>query len=158
MPFEPLGTDEPLTEENAPPPRDFEMALAGGCSVALLGSLAIFLLTIWPFFVIPEQSVAGLRQILLWGGVPSTLLGILLVRIFQTPGLSAYGGGAMCAALFMWLRLSQTMLRNADASTELPPVEYSPAMAYLLPLGWVLLAAILIAIFFPRERSPKASG
>lgn len=156
MPFEPLGTDEPLTEENAPPPRDFEMALAGGCSVALLGSLAILLLTIWPFFVFPEYSVAGLRQILLVGGVPATVVGILLVRLFNTPGLSAYGGGAMCAALFMWLRLSQTMIRNSDASTELPPVEYSPLVAYALPLGWVLLAAIIIAIVFPRERLPKS--
>lgn len=153
MPFEPLGTDEPLAD--APKKhRDFESQIMAGCTTIVLASLITYALTVWPWFTMEEYTVRGLLTIALAGMLPATLFGIFCSRKFDQAGASGFFGGAMATGVFIYLRLQQTML--GKHSVDLPMPEYPEGFGWAVPLAWVLLAAAVAWVARPRPKSPSS--
>lgn len=148
MPADGLGTDEELAQVPARK-RDFEAQLMAGCSTIGIVSVITYFLTIWPFAVFPEYSIVGLAQIIAFGMLPASVLGVFAARKFALAGASGFFAGAMAAATFIHLRLQQTMLGNY--ARDIPKPDYPEAVAYLLPFAWFAWTGALAWIFCRRE-------
>jgi len=155
MPFDPLKTDERLSE---PPPRvrDMDTQMMMGCSsFAVVAGLG-FALAAWPHFLISEtQKLAALGQASLLGLAPAALLGILASRRFGLPGACGFVGGALVTAVFLYLRLTQVLLTRYGDPAQLP--EYPLAWSWMLPLAWVVACSGLALLFLPRSEMPDAA-
>jgi hypothetical protein len=64
-------------------------------------------------------------------------------------GASGFVGGAFISAIFMFLRLDQSMLRNFVP--DVPRPDYPDAWKGLVPLGFVLVSLILAILFVPKK-------
>jgi branched-subunit amino acid transport protein AzlD len=150
MPFEPLLTDEELSSP-AKQKKDFEAQLMAGCVTIGVVSLTTYVLTVWPFAVLPEYTVVGLLRILAMGALPASVFGAVAGRRFALAGASGFFGGAMAAAVFMHLRLQQTLLGNY--TKDIPKPEYPDFVAWALPVSWFLWAGLVAWVFCRREPS-----
>jgi hypothetical protein len=148
MPFEPLRTDEKATSQTKRV-AEFEGQMMAGCSVIGLTSVLIFALTAWPFFIVPEYRIAGLTQAFLWGMLPAWCLGTFSTVRMGLAGASGFVGGAFISAIFMFLRLDQSMLRNFVP--DVPRPDYPDAWKGLVPLGFVLVSLTLAILFVPKK-------
>lgn len=148
MAFEPLDTDEPIV---GPPPKkaDFESSLMQGCSTIGVASVVTYVLAVWPWLAFPEYRLDGLFAIGLAGCLPATVFGVIVSRRFRLAGASGFFGGGMASAVFMYLRLGQTMLGRV--SERLPAPEYPERWAWLLPLCWFLWVGAAAALALPRQ-------
>ncbi len=155
MPFDELKTDEKLTEPQRRL-KDFEGQLMVGCGVVVVVSLFTYVLSVWPFFRFPEYEISGLITIAVIGGVPATILGAIAVRRCGVPGTSGFVGGAMASAVFMYLRLRETML--AKLNPDLPQPEYPERWAWMVPLAWVLWTVAVSLILMPPEAIPRENS
>lgn len=145
MPLEPLHTDEKL-DSNAPR-SGMDEAMLAGCGAFLVGSLATFFLTAWPFLVLEPlgaTSTMGMATAL------SSLIGGLgtffaTVRADLPAGVGALGG-ALASAFCAHLRLDATF-RDAEAQFIRQP-EFSATMRWIAPLCIlaVSIAALLVAL------------
>lgn len=150
MPVDGLGTDEQL--ESAPPrQREFESQLMAGCSTIAVTSILTYFMTAWPFAAFPEYSTTGLLQILLFGALPATVLGVLASRRFALAGASGFFGGAMAAAVFMHLRFQQTAI--GYVARDMPRPDYPILVIQLLPMAWFAWSGLVALIFCRRESS-----
>jgi len=149
MPFEPLRTDEPIERHAVRKVRDFESSLMAGCATIVLASLITYFLSIWPFFVFPEYRISGLLIIALAGPGTAGVFGIFCTRKFGLAGASGFVGGAMASAIFMFLRLQQTVAVRGHHDYVQP--EYPDRWAWLTPLAWFLISGALALIFLPKE-------
>ena len=150
MPTDGLGTDEELSQ--APPKnKEFEAQLMSGCSTIGVVSVITYFMTIWPFAVYPEYSIVGLLKIIGFGILPASILGAIAARRFALAGASGFFGGAMAAAVFIHLRLQQTMLGNY--ARDIPKPDYPESFAFMLPLLWFVWSGALAWIFCRREPS-----
>lgn len=149
MPVDGSGTDEEI-EVSESPKKDFESQLMAGCTTIVLSSLITYGLTVWPFLSLPEYSIVGLCNILLFGAVPATIFGVIVSRKFALAGAAGYFGGAMAGAVFMQIRLQQTML--ARFVKDLPKPDYPESMAWIVPVSWFLFSALMAWIFCTREK------
>ncbi len=155
MPFEPLGTDEPTQGSNYPrPPKSFENQLVGGCSTIFGGSLAVFLLTWWPFLVFPANTTTDLTKCLLFAAIPVLIVGVVLVRFFALAGSIAFSGGLFVGAVFLFMNLNLETLGIKDPNLKVP--DYPEQFRWIIPLAWMLagLAAMLFAYRDP-EKKPE---
>lgn len=150
MAFDPLLTDEELSEPAARK-RDFESQLMAGCSTIGFTSVLTYLVTIWPFTIFPEWSQKGLATIFGSGALLACIFGAYLGRKFGLAGSSGFFGGAMAAAVFMHLRLQQTML--GFYAKDIPRPEYPEFFAILIPILWFLVASTVAWVFCRREPS-----
>jgi Na+(H+)/acetate symporter ActP len=154
VPFEPLGTDEPLAE--APKKhRDFETQIMAGCMTIVLASLITYALAVWPWFTMAEYTMRGLFGIVLAGMLPATVFGVYCTRKFDQAGASGFFGGAMTAGVFMYLRLQQTLL--GKHSVDLPAPEYPEGFGWAVPLAWVLFAGAVAWVARPRPKPPSSA-
>ena len=150
MPFDPILTDEALTEP-VKKKSDFEAQLMAGCMSIGVVSLITYGLVIWPFAVFKEYSVDGLLTILAAGPLAASVFGAVAGRKLALAGASGFFGGAMAGAVFMHLRLQQTLLGRY--TKDLPAPEYPDFVALALPIGWFLVAGIVAFLFCRREPS-----
>ena len=149
MPFEPLKTDEKL---EGPPPKQqspLEKQLMSGCMVILLTCVIVYGLCLWPWFTFQGHTVSGLVKALTFGAGSSIVLGIFVTLKYGMAGASGFLGGAFVAAVFMFLRIQQYMLGKGHNDLQQP--EYPERWQWLVPLAWVLLAVVIVAIFLPKE-------
>lgn len=148
MAFDPLETDEKLAE---PVKRksDLEASLMAGCSTIVAASFITYGLVIWPFFVFPEYTLKGLAMIALTGPGAATVFGIFLCRRMGISGASGFLGGSTTSAVFIYLRMQQTML--AVGSQDLPQPEYPVRWATLAPLAWFVASIFVALLFLPRN-------
>lgn len=143
MPFEELRTDERL-EKPVRPPRDMDSLMLFGCTGFVLASFLTYFLSVWPFFVIPDQeTIRGLAIAIAAGFVPAAVLGALLARKFGLPGACGAIGGAMATAIFLHLRVKLLML--GFSLPDVPDPEFPPVMTWIVPLAW-LLAMVLVQL------------
>ena len=148
MPADGLGTDEELTQ--VPHRRkDFEAQLMAGCSTIGIVSLITYGTTVWPFAVFPEYSIVGLAKILGFGAGTASILGAVAGRKFGLAGSSGFFGGSMAAAVFMHLRLQQTML--GQFARDMPKPDYPESLALWIPFVWFAWAGAIAWIFCRRE-------
>jgi hypothetical protein len=138
MPFDPIRTDEKL-EKPVKKKTDFEAHLMTGCMVICISSFLVLGLAVWPFFTFEEHTVDGLKQISLFGLTPAVVFGGIVAYRFGLAGSSGMIGGAMTAAIFMYLKLAQTAI-GKDV-VDLPAPEYPVRWAWMLPLVFLLVAA-----------------
>ncbi|MBS1724043.1 MAG: hypothetical protein JSS66_13945 [Armatimonadetes bacterium] len=148
MPFEPLQTDETVSEP-AQKKKDFESQLMAGCTTIGVVSLLTYGLTIWPFSVFPEYTTKGLTLILIAGCGPAMILGAVAGRTLRLAGASGFFGGAMAGAVFMHLRLQQTLL--GKFTRDLPKPDYADWLAWAVPPTWFVAAGIIALVFYRRE-------
>jgi hypothetical protein len=153
MAFEPLQTDEkvdgPVVKQ-----RDMDSAMLFGCSGFVFTSIAGYILSVWPFLVFPETEklkMLGLAAVI--GLTPAAVLGVFATRKFAIAGACGFVGGALSTGIFLYLRIEQTFI--SALSRQAPTPEYPQVMTYLVPLCWILIAAILALIFLPREPGDK---
>ncbi len=129
---------------------DFERELMAGCTTIVLLSFACYALTIWPFFFLPEYTLRGLGTCVAFGAILPAILGVVAIRKLDIVGIAGYLGGTMAGIVFVYLRLSQTMLGLYDESLPMP--EYPERWAWLVPLVWVLASIVLALMTYPKER------
>lgn len=147
MPFEPLGTDEPIKGSNYPrPPKSFENQLVGGCTTILGGSLLTFLLTWWPFLAFPANTTAGLMQCLTFAGVPVVIAGAILTRFFDLAGAIAFGGGLFVGSVFLYLNLNLEVIGIKDPNLAQP--EYPAEWQWIIPLIWLLVGITVVILAY----------
>lgn len=148
MPVDGLGTDEPLTEP-VQRKKDFEAQLMAGCTTIGVVSLATYFMSIWPYTVFHEYTVQGLVSTLAFGGLPACVFGAIAARKLALAGASGFFGGSMASAVFMHLRLQQTML--GYYTKDIPRPEYPESTQIWLPIGWFVLTGLVSWIFCRRE-------
>ena len=147
MPFEPLGTDELLSE--APKPKkDFEGQLMTGCGVILVSSVITYVLVFWPFAVFEHHTVSGLVQAVLFASVPVWVFAAFLARKFGQAGASGLVGGALCGGIFMFLRLQMVMAAKGERTLAQP--EYPERWIYIVPGVWLVATIAVMLLFLPR--------
>ncbi len=149
MPFEPLQTDEPI-ERHTRRIKDFESSLMSGCATIVLGSLITYGLTIWPFFVFEEYRVSGLAMAMATGAGVAAVFGMICTRKFGLAGASGFIGGAMASAIFIYLRLQQTVAVRGHHDYLQP--EFPDRWSWLTPLAWFLAALAVALLFLPKEQ------
>lgn len=148
MPFEPLQTDERL-EAPAKRERDMDTVMLFGCSGFLVEAVASYGLTVWPWFVVPQMhQIGGLALAFALGAVPAIATGVMATRKFGLPGACGFAGGALASAIFMFLRLQQLVALRGNL--QFPQPEYPNLWVWLVPGAFLLLVALVIAIFIPR--------
>ena len=124
--------------------------MMSGCATIVLGSLITYGLVIWPFFVFPEYTVVGLALTMATGAGAATLFGLFCTRKFGLAGASGFIGGAMASAIFIYLRLQQTVAVRGHHDYLQP--EYPDRWAWLTPLAWFLAAVAVALLFLPKEQ------
>ena len=152
MPIDGTGTDEELTGPQFSK-KDFEAELMAGCSTIALVSLVTYLVTVWPFFKFPEYSIVGLVSIVSTGILPAMVIGVIVSRKFALAGAAGFFGGSMAGAVFMHLRLQQTLL--GKYAQDMPRPDYPDIVAWIIPFAWFSVAGIIAWIFCRRE-GPEA--
>jgi hypothetical protein len=160
MAFEPLKTDEKL-DKPAKKVGDYEGHLMSGCMAVGLTAFFIYALSAWPWFVFPDHRVSGIKNICLYGGVPALIFAMVSTIRNGTSGLSGSMGGAMIAAIFIWLRMQEISVGITNNPDRLQ-AEYPVRWAWMIPLAW-FAAIILVAVFsflFRRDKGepPWATG
>lgn len=149
MAFEPLQTDEKL-EGPVQKQKDMDAAMLFGCSGFVFTSIVGYALSVWPFFLLPEtQKLVNLAIAAGIGLTPAAVLGVVATRKFGLAGACGFVGGSMATGIFLYLRIEQIFI--AALARQAPPAEYPRIVTYLLPLGWILLSAILAIAALPRE-------
>lgn len=143
MPFEPLNTDEKL-DQPIKKRRDFEGHLMAGCMAVGLTSALIYILSAWPWLVFENHRVSGMTSIVLFGLVPSLVVGAFTTWRFGFAGVSGSFGGGMIASIFIWLRMKEVML--GFLTTELPRPEYPERWGWMIPGGWFVSIALVSAL------------
>ena len=152
MPVDGTGTDEELTVPELKRKKDFESQLMAGCTTIGVLSVFTYFLSIWPFTVMAEYTWNGLIMILAYGTVPASILGAIAGRKLGYAGSTGYFGGALASAVFMHLRLQQTMLGNF--TKDVPKPEYPDSVAIAVPLLWFVVAGI-VAVAFCKRTAPE---
>ncbi len=112
-------------------------------------SLITYGLVVWPFTTFPEYRISGLFQIALFGALPATVFGIVASRRFELAGASGFFGGSMAAAVFMFLRLQQTLL--GKYTKDLPTPEYPDSIGLIIPIAWFVWAAMIAFVSCRRQ-------
>jgi branched-subunit amino acid transport protein AzlD len=155
MPFEPLDTDEKIEAGYPRRKRDLETQLLGGCMVVLVGSLITYALVIWPWFTFKEYEISGLEKMAVFGGVPASIFGVVVIRKLDAAGLAAFMGGAMAAGVFVFLRLQQSNLGRY--AQDLPMPEFPERWVMLVPLGWLAWIILVALASYPRRAEQPSS-
>jgi len=150
MAFEPLETDEKIDTPTKRAP-DMDTAMLFGCSGFVITSIGGWALSVWPFLVLPDtERIAMLGLASAVGLTPAAILGILATRKFRLAGACGFVGGAMSTGIFLYLRIEQIFI--SAFARQAPAPDYPRAMMFLVPVAWVLVAAILALAFLPKEK------
>lgn len=121
-----------------------------GCSGFVFTSLVGYFLTVWPFFVFPDNyRLESLLVCITTGFAPSLVLGLIAVRKFGLPGGCGFVAASMATAIFLYLRIQQMFLA-ADARQSVPP-DYPRLWMWVLPLAWIILAVAITILFLPKN-------
>lgn len=155
MPFEPLQTDEVIEAGYPRRKRDLETQMLGGCLVVLVGSLLTYAMVIWPWFVYKEYEISGLVKTAIFGALPASIFGVVIIRKLEAAGLAAFMGGAMCAGVFAYLRLDQSNLGRY--AKDLPAPEFPERWVGMIPIGWLAWIVLLAIACYPRHREQPSS-
>ncbi len=132
---------------------DMDSRFLSGCLTIAILSLLFYAMLAWPFFAFPAHLKSGLVQIGLFGGLPTLVLGGLLVRIKGLEAATALAGGSFAGAIFAYLRLDSLMLGKLADVRDLPPPNYPEAWAWLIPLAWCLVVAAAVLLLLPRRET-----
>lgn len=149
MPFEPLRTDEKLTEKAAKP-KSMDDLMLGGCTGFVGVSVGTFLLAMWPFLVFgTTPAYQDLLYAFPIGLIPAAALGAYTSKRFGLAAACGFIGGAMAIAVFMHLIANRTMLAlfAESGNRSAPPF----ILVYLIPVFWTLAAVGLAYAFVPKS-------
>jgi hypothetical protein len=149
MPFEPLRTDEKLTEK-AVKTKSMDDLMLGGCTGFVGVSVGTFLLAMWPFLVFgtsPEYQDLLLAFPI--GLIPAMVLGAYTSKRFGLAAACGFIGGAMAIAVFMHLIANRTVLAlfAQSGNRSVPPF----VLVYLIPVAWTLAAVAVAYAFIPKS-------
>lgn len=155
MAFEPLETDEKLDAPVAQE-RDTDTVMLFGCAGFVSSSLLTYFLAIWPFFLFTEiYLTAGLLRCALFGLLPALAFGGYVTRRFGLAASAGFVGGALAAAIFLYLRLIEVNLRRNQRDLAQP--DFPESWIWIVPLGWVLLVAF-VAVLLIKPSEIDVSG
>ncbi len=123
-----------------------------GCSGFVITSIGGYLVSVWPYLVFRDtEKLVHLGAASAAGLLPAALLGVVATRRFGLPGACGFVGGALSTGIFLYLRIEQTFI--SSLARQAPTPDYPQILMYLVPLGWILAAAILALAFLPHDRS-----
>jgi hypothetical protein len=146
--FDPISTDEKIV--NPVREADPDMSLFRGFMFFSVASIVLFFVQLWPFFVVYDLHIqANLMKATMISLIPTAVVGVILARFGGIPGATAFVTGAMIGAVFLLLRLGQVVGMAGQGTNA--QLEYSPAMGWAIPLGWVIVAWTLTALLVPRK-------
>lgn len=149
MPFEPIRTDE-ARDRRSRKRSDFDTQMLFGCSGFVGASVLTYALAVWPHLAWSDtHSSAVLGLGLALGLGPACVFGGFVARRFGLAGAAGFFAGSMASATFLFLRLQQVMAFRGIPDTPQP--DYPYAWMWIVPLGWVLLSAILALLFVPKD-------
>jgi hypothetical protein len=149
MPFEPLRTDE-KTEGKKFKAHDMDALMLSGCSGFVGCSLITFFLGVWPFLLLGSNEPVEPK--LLWafpiGLIPALAAGGYGSRRFGLAAACGFIGGSMALTVFMLLISQRLTLAIFFASGDRH--YYAPNLVYLIPVLWLVLAALMAYLFTPK--------
>jgi hypothetical protein len=150
MPFEPLRTDEKI-EGKKPKATSMDDLMLSGCTGFVGCSIGTFLLGVWPFLLF--GSTEPVRPAMLLGFpvglIPASIFGAYTCRRFGLASACGFVGGAMALGVFMFLVSNR--LATAIFLASGPRHFYSPAVVYLIPVVWLVLALAVGYVFTPKS-------
>lgn len=153
MPFEPLRTDEPLTEPGQRPP-DMDTQMLGGCSTFVAASFLTYFIGVWPFLIFRDLHLLRvLGMSAAFGLLPALVFGALASRRAGAAAACGFVGGAAAIAIFLHLRLDQVML--GFTIRDIPRPEYPYSWLWYAPLIWLGLATLDALLFVRKDANPK---
>jgi len=141
MAFEPLQTDEKI-EPSSVKKRDWDDQMLFGCGGFLVAAVAGYMLSIWPFFVWQQGEQLRILGICVAAGlIPPLIVGGILSRKYGLPGACGLIGGALCTAIFLYLRIQQAFIEAA--AQRVPTPDYPRSVMAVLPLAYVLISVLV---------------
>ena len=151
MAFEPLQTDEKLSE--APKPtRDMDTQMMLGCTGFGVTAGLIFALVAWPHFVFADTyRFDVLAKAMALGGIPAMIQGLILSRKGLV-GACGFVGGALVSTVFLYIRLQQVLLARYGDEAARP--DYPAAFGWLVPVGFFLAAVAIALVALPKGALP----
>ena len=150
MAHDPLNTDE-MTGERAKRRPDMDTAFLTGCLTIAILSIIVYIVTIWPFFVMEANTREQLVNIFLLGGLPALILGLIAVRVLGLSGATGFVGGVFASSVYIFLQIDMLALGNLKPTEELPGTDYPEAWAWLVPLLWSLVSVTLTLLLLKRS-------
>jgi hypothetical protein len=121
-----------------------------GCTSFVAASFVSYGLSIWPFFLVPEQHLAANFLFAMAAGLlPSLAFSAFCARKAGLAGACGFFGGATAAAIFLHLHLTQLLI--GQYNRELPKPEYNDSWKWLMPGIWLLAALIVSLLFLPKN-------
>ena len=154
MGFDPIETDEKITQPSAPA-KDMDSLMLAGCTGFVGSSMTGYVLAVWPFFLFAETRFASqLGLALLCGIVPALIFAGYVTRKFGLPAACGSLGGGMATSVFIYLRLNQIMLANGVPQAEKP--NYPEAWSWIIPLATLLLTIGVLAVLLPKGEFGEA--
>ncbi|MDX2064599.1 MAG: hypothetical protein SFX74_02535 [Fimbriimonadaceae bacterium] len=151
MAFEPLQTDETRAPgEAADASRDMDREMLFGCSGFLLASVFGYMLSIWPFIAFQQtERLATLGLAIALGPGVAAAVGMVITRRYKLAGACGFVGGALCTAIFMYLRLQHGFI--SAMAKQAPRPDYPESFALLVPGAYVLLCVFLAVLVMPND-------
>lgn len=129
-----------------------EKKMLAGCASYVFLSLGGFLIGAWPFFFWTRHwLVTELTLCASLGLFPAIVVGLLGTRRYGIPGGAGFFASALATAIFLYLRLWQ-MFMGWDAHRS-PEPEYPRAFVWLIPIGWVVLVALITTFVLSLSQS-----
>lgn len=139
------GTDEKL-EKPVKRGHDLDTVMLFGCSSFVVVSLVNWALVVWPFFLFQDTFVLKTLELCLAIGLaPATVMGAVTTRIYGLPAAAGFLAGSVCSGVFLYLRIQQVMA--FVGVPDAPQPDYPASWGWMIPVAWVLLTLIVIAVF-----------
>jgi hypothetical protein len=151
MAFEPLQTDETRAPGDVTTaPRDMDREMLFGCTGFLLASVIGYALSVWPFITFQRTEQIGTLALAMGlGPGVAIVVGMLVTRRYQLAGACGFVGGALCTAIFLYLRLQHGFI--SAMAKQAPRPDYPESFALLIPAGYVLLCVFLAVLVMPSD-------
>jgi hypothetical protein len=121
-----------------------------GCSGFLVASVLGYLMSIWPFLAFQQTEQAiWLLLCMLFGPGPAVVLGAFATRKFGLGGACGFIGGALCTAIFVFLRIQHSF--TSYLAQQAPRPDFPEIFQYLVPLVYVLLCVFIAVLLIPKS-------
>jgi len=159
MSFEPLKTDEPIHPGQEKRQKEFEGQILRGSMIIGLTAVTVFVLCSWPFLMVEEYRVTGLRFWAIFGAIPALAVGTFVAWRFRLTGASGFAGGALVSSVFIHLRMDFSLLRGLVP--DVPQADYPESWKWLIPAIWLILCLVISFVFGSTDKdfdSDQAAG
>lgn len=136
-----------------------------GCSIAGLAALLVIAFPITRCLIDafgPKviYTTSGLSALFMQSAAGAIVVSLFFCILWDTPAFTGSFGGWICGGVYWFLHLQQSIAKAVADRGE--PTEYLDQSMWWVPIGWIVLGAIVCgighAIFLKRQSRRKMSA